>query len=75
MTITIAELERYCQEIKRKHFVEYGLRAFQHPNATHALIITKDGKILGMVNKPKFLMDNSSTRNIIEFNEYFEVTF
>lgn len=69
--VTIRDLEKYTKELTRKHLRKHGLRVFEHPTFTGAIIVVKNNDIIGMTNR-KILSDNAHTQNIIMFNSYYE---
>lgn len=69
--VTIKDIEKYSKELTRKHLREHGLRVFEHPSYSSALIVVKDDVILGMTGR-HILSNNSKTQNIIIFNDYLD---
>jgi len=74
MKITVEVLERYTDEIKRKHLTELGLRTFKHPNHSSVIIVVKGHEILGMTNN-SILRDNARTRYVIRNSDYIDFTY
>ena len=74
MKVTVEILEKYADEIKRKHLTELGIRTFKHPNHSSVIIVVKGYEILGMTRN-SILRDNAKTRDIIRNNDYIEFTY
>ncbi|QOV05757.1 hypothetical protein [Enterococcus phage EFGrKN] len=65
-------LEKEGKQITRKHVTQYGFTMYEHPTFSSAVIMVKDGKIVGQTNKAKILADNSRTREKVEGSEIIE---
>lgn len=64
----------YCKEYKREHLNERGLRAFQHPNAKSAIIVTEGESVLGYTLNT-ILKDNAHTNYVIREKAYKPFTY
>lgn len=62
------------KQITRKHVTQYGFIMYEHPTYSSAIIMVKDGKIVGQTNKAKILADNSRTREKLEKSDFQEFT-
>lgn len=62
------------KQITRKHVKQYGFTMYEHPTYSSAIIMVKDGKIVGQTNKAKILADNSRTREKLETADFLEFT-
>ena len=60
------------KQITRKHVTQYGFTMYEHPAYSSAIIMVKDGKIVGQTNKAKILADNSRTREELETANFQE---
>ena len=60
------------KQITRKHVTPYGFIMYEHPTYSSAIIMVKDGKIVGQTNKAKILADNSRTREKLEKSDFQE---
>lgn len=62
------------KQITRKHVKQYGFTMYEHPTYSSAIIMVKDGRIVGQTNKAKILADNSRTREKLEKSNFQEFT-
>ena len=62
------------KQITRKHVKQYGFTMYEHPTYSSAIIMVKDGRIVGQTNKAKILADNSRTREKLEKSDFQEFT-
>lgn len=62
------------KQITRKHVTQYGFIMYEHPTYSSAIIMVKDGKIVGQTNKAKILENNSRTREKLEKSDFLEFT-
>lgn len=62
------------KQITRKHVTQYGFTMYEHPTCSGAIIMVKDGRIVGQTNKAKILADNSRTREKLEKSDFLEFT-
>lgn len=62
------------KQITRKHVTQYGFIMYEHPTFSSAIIMVKDGKIVGQTNKAKILENNSRTREKLETSDFQEFT-
>lgn len=60
------------KQITRKHVKQYGFIMYEHPTYSGAIIMVKDGRIVGQTNKAKILADNSRTREKLEKSDFQE---
>lgn len=60
------------KQITRKHVTQYGFTMYEHPTYSSAIIMVKDGKIVGQTNKAKILENNSRTREKLEASDFLE---
>lgn len=60
------------RQITRKHVKQYGFTMYEHPTYSSAVIMVKDDKIVGQINKVKILADNSRTREKLEKADFQE---
>ena len=60
------------KQITRKHVKQYGFTMYEHPTYSSAIIMVKDGRIVGQTNKAKILADNSRTREKLETANFQE---
>lgn len=60
------------KQITRKHVTQYGFIMYEHPTYSSAIIMVKDGKIVGQTNKAKILENNSRTREKLETSAFQE---
>lgn len=67
-------LKKEGKQITRKHVKQYGFSMYEHPTYSSAIIMVKDGKIVGQTNKAKILADNSRTREKLEKSDFQEFT-
>lgn len=74
--ITMQEALTYLKvcgkQITRKHVTQYSFTMYEHPTCLSAIIMVKDGKIVGQTNKAKILADNSRTREKLETSDFQE---
>lgn len=67
-------LKNNGKQITRKHISQYGYTVYEHPNVSSAVIMVKDGKIVGQTNKTKILANNSRTQAKLETADFLEFT-
>lgn len=67
-------LKKEGKRITRKHVTQYGFIMYEHPTYSSAVIMVKDGKIVGQTNKAKILENNSRTREKLETSAFQEFT-
>lgn len=67
-------LKKEGKQITRKHVTQYGFIMYEHPTYSSAIIMVKDGKIVGQTNKAKILENNSRTREKLETSAFQEFT-
>ncbi len=67
-------LKKEGKRITRKHVAQYGFIMYEHPTFSSAVIMVKDGKIVGQTNKAKILENNSRTREKLETSAFQEFT-
>ena len=60
------------RQITSKHVKQYGFTMYEHPTYSSAIIMVKDGRIVGQTNKAKILADNSRTREKLEKADFQE---
>lgn len=65
-------LKKEGKRITRKHVTQYGFTMYEHPTYSSAVIMVKDGKIVGQTNKAKILENNSRTREKLETANFQE---
>lgn len=67
-------LKNNGKKITRKHISKHGYTVYEHPNLSSAVIMVKDGKIVGETNKTKILANNSMTQAKLETGDFLEFT-
>lgn len=67
-------LKKEGKQITRKHVKQYGFTMYEHPTYSSAIIMVKDGRIVGQTNKAKILENNSRTREKLETSDFLEFT-